>query len=168
VSKLARFLCVPLIVAAGAAPAQVPVPDKPAAGEQQSLEQVLKMVRGDIEAQRNSALHALVELTEDEAKAFWPLKEAYDKELLAIGKRRLAAVQDYVEVQSALTAAKAQELGERFHQLDLERLALRKKYFDRIAKEVSPVAAVQFMQLQRQFETMGDLKVATMTPLAAK
>jgi len=50
--------------------------------------------------------------------------------------------------------------------LDEQRAALHKKYFDLMVERVNPVVAAQFLQLQRQFETMGDLKLATYVPLA--
>jgi len=154
-------------LSAGIAAAQTVVPETPAA-EQQTLEQYLKMVRGDLEAQRDSALQGVLEMNEAERKAFWPLKQAYDKELAEIGKRRLAAIQDYMKSYKQPTPEKARELFDRFYKLDEDRMALRKKYFDLMSKEVSIVIAAQFSQLERQFETMGDLKLATRMPLAVK
>jgi len=152
----------------GVALAQVPVPEKGSDAEQETLESYLKLVRGDLEARRDSALQGLLHLSATEAKAFAPLKQGYDQELRGIGNRRLAAIDDYVKVSSKLTPEDARRLGEVFHQLDVDRLNLRKKYFDRVSKDVSPVAAVQFMQIERQFETMGDLKLATRMPIAVR
>lgn len=142
--------------------------DAEAASQTQALEQYLKVIRGDLVAKRDSALKALLQLTENEAKMFWPLKEAYDADLKKLGEDRLELIREYGKVYDKLTPEKAQELAERSFALDEKRNALRRMYFKRISVGISPVIAVQFIQLQRQFETMGDLKVATNLPLAVR
>jgi hypothetical protein len=147
--------------------AQTPVPSATDA-EQKTLEEYMKMVRGDITARRDSAIATLLEMNDTERKAFGPLRQAYDKELAAIGKRRVDLMQEYMKVHTKLTPDTARRLFAELHRADEDRLALRKKYFDLISKEVSPVVAAQFLQLERQFETMGDLKIATRMPLAVR
>ena len=43
---------------------------------------------------------------------------------------------------------------------------LHRAYFRQISEEISPVVAVQFIQIQNRFETMADVKAATYTPIA--
>ena len=156
-----------LFLSAVVARAQAPAA-APSADEQQTLDEYVKMLRGDLTARRDSAMQAVLEMNETERKAFTPLKQAYDKELSEIGKRRLALSRDYMKVHTQLTAEKSTELFDSFCKLDEDRMALRKKYFGLMSKQVSPIVAVQFVQLERQFETMGDLKLATQMPLAVK
>ena len=65
-------------------------------------------------------------------------------------------------------AEQAKDLGARSLKVDDERNALRRKYFDLMSQKVSPLAAGQFLQLERQFETMMDLKVQSVVPLAGE
>jgi hypothetical protein len=136
--------------------------------EVQTLEEYFKVVRGDLIARRDSALRALVQVGEQEGQAFWSLQKAYDVELSKIGEKRRALMRDYWQSHDKLTAEQATDLAEQSLALDDERNALRRKYFRRISEEVSPIVAVQFLQLQRQFEIMADLKVATYAPLAVR
>ena len=141
------------------------------AGEQtqaQTLEEYFEVLRGDLTLRRDSALRALIQLGEGEAEPFWALQKAYDAELAQIGEKRMAVAQKYMEHHSDLTAEQATGLAQKFLALDEERNALRRKYFEKIAADVSPIVAVQFLQLQRQFETMADLKIATNAPLAVR
>lgn len=134
----------------------------------QTLEQYLKAVRGDLIARRDSALHALLQMNEAEAEKFWPLQKEYDKEAQQLGKARLSLLREYQEIYDKLTPETAAALADKFFKLHDERDALRRKYFKRMSEEVSIVVAVQFLQLQGQFETMGDLKLATYVPLAVE
>lgn len=132
----------------------------------QALEDHLKIVRGDIMEQRKSALTTLIQLDASQAKVFWPLKEQYDAELQKIGDARRALLGEYAKVYKNLTPESARDFALRSLKLDEERNNLRRKYFELMSEKVSPIAAAQFLQLERQFETMMDLKVQTVVPLA--
>ena len=124
------------------------------------------ITRGDLMARRDSALDTLLHLDADGTKKFRPLKESYDAEMKKIAEQRLALMKEFMAAHDKLTAQTAKQMADRAFQLEDARNAVRRKYFERMSAEVSPVAAVQFLQLQRQFETMADLKAATNTPLA--
>jgi hypothetical protein len=136
--------------------------------ESKVLDDYVQMVKGDLTAKRDSALRTLVQLEPGQSDTFWDLVKAYDNDAKALREKRMAMLADFIKVHDQLTEAKAQELADRAFTLADERMALRKKYFQRMSDEVSTVAAVQFLQLQGQFETMGDLKIATAMPLAVK
>lgn len=130
------------------------------------LEQQIDAMRGDVMDRRESALKTLIPLDGEQATAFWPLKAQYDEELRTNGKAREALLREYAKVHKAITPEQAKDLGARSLKLDEDRNALRRKYFDLMSEKVSPVAAAQFLQLERQFETMMDFKVQSIVPLA--
>ena len=134
----------------------------------QSLEDHLKIVRGDVMEKRDSALKALLQLDDAQGKAFWPLKAQYDAELKKIGEAREALLKEYAKVYKTMTPAQAKDIATRSLKLDDDRNALRRKYFDLMSEKVTPLAAGQFLQLERQFETMMDLKVQAVVPLAGE
>ena len=136
--------------------------------EVKALEQMFQVAKGELTAKRDSALKTLVALDGDKEKAFWSLVGQYDKEMAEQRQQRKALVEEFVAVRAKLTAEQAESLADRVLDLDNARNEVRRKYFKRMAKEVSPVAAAQFLQLQGQFETMGDLKLASAMPLAGE
>jgi len=136
--------------------------------EMKALEEMFKVAKGELTGKRDSALKTLVELDDEQAKVFWPLVKEYDQEMAEQRKQRKAVIEEFVAVHDKLTPDKAEKLADRVLDLDNARNEVRRKYFKRMAKEVSPVAAAQFLQLQGQFETMGDLKLASAMPLATQ
>jgi hypothetical protein len=136
--------------------------------ETQMLDEHLQVVRGDIAAKRDSAIKTLVQVDEQHAAEFRTLKEQYDAELKKLSEARQALIREFVSGRKTLTPEKARDLATRSLDLDDKRNALRRKYFDLMATQVSPVAAAQFLQVERQFETMADLKVATAMPLVGE
>ena len=84
----------------------------------------------------------------------------------ALGKKDRALVRDFSEVFDKLTKDSAATMAERFFDLEQERLALQQKYFEQISAGVSPVVAVQFIQLQRRFETELEVERMKYSPIA--
>lgn len=155
-----------LIVSVVLATLLLATPARAADPEVKALESQIDTMRGDVMERRESALKVLIPLDGEQATAFWPLKAEYDDELKKIGKAREALFREYVKNSKTITAEQAKDFAARSLKLDEDRLALRRKYFDLMSEKVSPVAAAQFLQLERQFETMMDFKVQAVVPLA--
>jgi hypothetical protein len=130
------------------------------------VEEQMRQVRKQIKEKRDSALRTLLSLSPEQAQAFRPLQQAYDEELQAQGKKDLDLIREFSAAYDELDAAAAAELGKRFFELEREHLALQEKYLKKISDEVSPVVAVQFLQLQRQFEAELELERMKYMPLA--
>lgn len=141
---------------------------QPAEANKQVLEQYFSAIGADLAARRDSALSTLIELTPEEAKLFWPMKKAYDTELNKWFDARFALLGEFDATHDKLTAETATALAERALKLDEQRTDLHRRYFKQMSEEISPVVAVQYLQLQGQFETMADLKIATHVPLAVR
>ena len=156
-------VCIALLVLGAVA-----LPARAQDDETKALEQMLQVARGELTAKRDSALKTLVELDGEKEQAFWSLVGQYDKEMVEQRNQRRALIGEFVAAHDKLTAAQAENLADRVLDLDSARNEVRRKYFKRMSKEVSPVAAAQFLQIQWQFETMGDLKLQTAMPLATE
>ena len=81
-------------------------------------------------------------------------------------KARRKLLTEYGQVYKELTPEVADSLAARILALDNDRIELHRKYLDLLAKEISAVVAVQFLQVQYRFETMADLKAASYVPIA--
>jgi hypothetical protein len=137
----------------------------PVAADEQ-LDNLIQTLRSDLGQRRNSALSTLVKLEGEQKKAFWALTGAYDKELRKITERRVALIKEFSGIASDPTPEQARSIADRSFDISDARTALHRKFFHKIADEISVVAAVQFIQLQSQFETMADAKIAASVPLA--
>ncbi len=132
----------------------------------QAVEDHMRAYRAKVLQKRDSAMTTLLDLSDDQNKAFRPLQKGYDKELKALAKRDRALLRDFGTVYDKLTAESASDIGRRFFDLKRERLALQEKYLNQISEQVSPVTAVLFIQLQRRFETQLETERMKYSPLA--
>jgi hypothetical protein len=141
----------------------------PPAGAQSDTEAVearMDEIRRTITQKRDSALSVLLELSEEQAAAFWPLQQSYDADLGKLSKAEQKLSREFRQSFGKLTAETASDIAERFFNLERERLSLQQSYFQRISESVTPVIAVQFIQLQRQFETELRMEQLKASPLA--
>jgi hypothetical protein len=83
-------------------------------------------------------------------------------------KGRQELLREFGEKHATLTPVTAHELAERFFTQEKGRVELQRKYYRLMADKVSPVIAVQFLQVQRQFETLGDVQLASQVPIAGE
>ena len=142
--------------------------DDSADAEVQALDSYVQMVKGDLKAKRDSALRTLLVMTEEQRAVFDPLKQRYDEERGALRESQLALMRKFMAIHDQLTLESSAALADQFFALDEEVIQLRRKYFKLMSEQIGAVTAVQFLQLQGQFETMADLKLATAAPLAVE
>jgi len=125
----------------------------------------IALLRSDVQTQKVDIIRQNLTLTDDQAKKFWPLQRSYDNELSTLGDQRLNVIRDYVKNWDNLSDATAKDLGTRLLDYQQKRVDLRKKYFDRMSKEITPTIAAKFFQIELQIEDLIDLEIASSVPL---
>jgi hypothetical protein len=163
--RKAVLLAMALSAAAAIGSPGVAVAQEPTAAE---LEEMIELARVDLKKQRVRVVGDAMEFAGDEAAAFWPIYKEYEAEFTKQGDARLALIEDYAEHASAMTNEKANELAKRALDLEAERTALKRKYFEKIAKALSPIVAARFIQVENQLEALIDLQIAAQVPLVEK
>jgi len=159
----------PFIVAAGALLLQgcaTPSQPKPSLTVDDSRA-YFEVLRSDFNAGKIRTLNQVMKLTVAEADKFWPLYRNYEKELAAVGDRKLALITEFMRHHKAgtLTDQNAQELAVRFLQNAQDRLDLWKEYHQQISDSVSPIRAAQFLQVENQMAIFVDLNIASEMPV---
>jgi hypothetical protein len=128
-------------------------------------EQYVELLRSDLKAQKVAIVTQGMALQEGQSEQFWKIYRDYDYELASLTDRRIALIKDYAANFSTMTDAKADEIAMAAMKLDKDRLALREKYYKKYAKEMSPVLATRWAQLERVIATVFDLQIASELPL---
>lgn len=125
----------------------------------------LELLRADVRLERMGILREALDLSEEQGKAFWPIFREYDLELQGLGDRRVALVQTFVDSYGTFTDDQVTSFAKDWFALHSDRLKLRKKYFDRVSKAVSPKVAAQFIQVENVVGMLIDLQIAAELPL---
>jgi hypothetical protein len=107
----------------------------------------------------------VMQFTNEEANAFWPIYREYDLELAKIGDARIALIEDYAQHYETMTDEKARELVEGALKLEGKRTKLKKKYFKKFDKVLPSKTVGKFFQLENQINLLIDLQIASELPL---
>jgi hypothetical protein len=127
-------------------------------------ESYVAVLRADIETRKTNVVQQNLPLSDSQARKFWPLQRSYENDLSKLGDQCLDVIRDYMANWDDLNDQSARSLGKRLHDYRKRREDLRDKYFDRISREISPVVAVKFFQIETQLEDMIDLGIASSEP----
>ncbi len=131
----------------------------------QVVESVAEIMRSDVRTQKVAILTATMELTSDEASAFWPTYREYEVALSAVWDQRLGVIKDYAANYETMTDEVARGLIERAFAVDEAQVAVEREYFEKIAEVLPVTKAARFVQVERRLNRMIELQIASQLPL---
>jgi len=128
-------------------------------------EAYIELLRSNIKTKKVAIVTEVMQFTNEEANAFWPVHREYDFELAKIGDERLQLIKDYARNYETMTDEKAKELVERALKLEDRRTTLKKKYFKKFDKVLPSRTVAKFFQLENQINLLIDLQITSELPL---
>jgi hypothetical protein len=144
-------------------PADPPMPR--AESRDLNLRAYSELLRRDIRQQKAALITELMQFTESEDKAFWPIYREYEIELSKIYDKRLQTIETYAENYTALADQKADEIVLATLDLESQRTALKKRYYTALKKALSPRVAARAVQIEHQLDLLVDLQIAASLPV---
>jgi hypothetical protein len=147
------------MVALVALPAHAQSADKPADN--------FEILAAKIKADKRLLVADNMELTEAEAKAFWPVYESYQKELGQINTRLGKLLSAYAQdlKGNSLTDAKAKQyIGELIGIQEAE-VKLQKSYVPRLEKVLPARKAARYLQIENKIRAIVRFELADAVPL---
>ena len=153
-----------------AAPKSAPATPVPSAPQTETLNLTAytELLRSDIRTQKIAILTEMMEFTDAEDAAFWPIYREYDAELSKLGDERIALIADYAKHYDTLTDDAADSLAKRALDLEARRQAVKAKYYDRMRTALKPRTALRFLQVEHQLQLLIDLQISAALPVAGK
>jgi len=143
--------------------------DDSKSGPSGELRSYLEVLRSDFNTSKIATINQAMKLTAPEAEKFWPIYRSYEKDLAAVGDRKLALIQEFASLHfsGGLDDRNAKDLAEGWLDNTQQRLDLWKKYHRQISRAVSPVRAAQFLQIENQMALFVDITIASEMPAVA-
>ena len=126
----------------------------------------LEILRSDFNTDKVALYNRVLQLTEPEAKKFWPIYRDYERELMKLSDQRLELIRDFFARDEAgkLTDKASKDIADRWLKGVQARLDLWKKYHQKFSKAVSPTRGAQFLQLENQIALFIDIAIASEMP----
>lgn len=157
-----------LIAALTLAAAQAPAASQDQQNKTLNLSAYAELLRSDIRLQKVALITEVMQFTEAEGAAFWPVYREYEAEMAKLGDERLALVADYARNFDTLTDAVADRLAKSALDLEARRQAVKAKYYERFKAVLKPRTALRFLQVEHQLLLLIDLQVSAALPIAGK
>jgi hypothetical protein len=150
-----------LAVAAAAQTAAAPKTDP----RDQNLRAYAELLRSDVRSQKVAIFTEMMDFTEAEDGAFWPIYRQYDVELSALNDQRIRLIADYAKNYPSMTDAAAERIARGALDFEAKRAALKAKYFDKVKAALSAKQAARFLQIENQLLLLIDLQISASLPI---
>jgi len=154
--KLLRLLVIAL-VAVIAVPAFAQ--DKPASN--------MEILRQKIKADKKLVVAANMELTEAEAKGFWPVYDAYQADLQALNERLGKLIVRYADVYNnkTLTNEAAKSLLDEALAIEQAEVSMRQTYAPKLSAALPPTKVARYLQIENKIRAAIKYELAEGIPL---
>ena len=104
-------------------------------------------------------------LTEAEGKAFWPLYDAYQKELQDIQIKYGKIIERYAENYQKMTDEQAKSIVDDVLMMDGEHLKLRQSHLAKFRAAIPEVKVARFYQIENKIRAVVNYELAALIPL---
>jgi hypothetical protein len=141
---------------AGAAPAQDKAADKPANN--------MEILREKARADKKVVVAAVLNLTEGEAKAFWPVYNAYQSDMVTHYNKVLKLVDDYAKSYDTLTDEQASRLLKDAVALERAHVQLLSSYIPKWEKVLPPKKVARLYQVENKMRALVNYDLAGAIP----
>jgi hypothetical protein len=154
--SVARAVCIMLaFVTAGPVFAQ----DKPANN--------LEIIHEKLKADKKLIVSNYMELTETEAKRFWPVYDVYQKDLQKINERLRTMLQSYATDyrNKSLTDEKAKKLLDEWIAIEQDEVKRRTAFAPEVIKALPAKKAARYLQIENEYRMLIKYDLAATVPL---
>lgn len=127
----------------------------------------MESVHEKLKADKKLIVSKYMELTESEAKNFWPVYEEYQKDLQKIDERLLNLLRSYaVDYRNqSLTDEKAKKLLDEWIAIDNDDAKRRASYVPKVMKALPAKKAARYLQIENEYRILMKYDLAVMVPL---
>lgn len=138
-------------------PMQAQAADQPA--------DTMQLVKDKIKADKKLFIADNMQLTEKEAKGFWPLYDSLQKDFGRQNEKLIKLIEDYAKNYEAMTNQKAQALTKDYLALEEARINLLKAYIPKLSKALGDKKAARYLQLENKISAVVKFDLAANIPL---
>ena len=155
----AIFIVTALTVVVAAFPTPALTQDKPADN--------MQILREKVKADKKLLVATNMELTESEAKGFWPVYDQYQKDLVAINQRIVKLIESYAADyrEKTLTDEKATKLVDEMVAIEQAEAGLKTSSVPKLRKVLPEKKVARYLQIENKIRAVVKYELAGGVPL---
>ena len=125
----------------------------------------MDVMREKLRADKKAVVAEVLQLTEGEAKAFWPVYNAYQSDMVTHYDKLLKLIDTYASSYETMTDAQATSLLQQYLGLEREHVALLTSYLPRFQKVLPPKKVAKLYQVENKARALVNYELARGIPL---
>ena len=127
----------------------------------------MQILRDKVKADKKLLVAANMELTESEAKGFWPVYDGYQKKLTAINQRIRKLIESYAADYrgNTMTDEKAKKLTADYLAIEKAEAKLQESYVPKLSKVIPPKKVARYLQIENKIRAAIKYELAGEIPL---
>lgn len=134
---------------------------------QQGSTSNMDILRDKLKGDRKVLVAANMNLSDAEAKNFWPIYDAYQKELSDLNTRTIKVIEDYAAAteQGRISNAAARDLLSRVMDLDQDEVRMKKNYVSKMQRALPDAIVARWAQIENKIRAAVRYELAASIPL---
>ena len=141
----------------------------PGYAQDKSADMNMQILRDKLKADKKVLVAANMQLTDFEAKAFWPIYDAYQNDLKGINERLGNAILAYADAYKAgpISDATAKKFLDEAIAIDDAEAKLRKDYAAKLTAAIPAAKAARYLQIESKIRAAIRYEMAAAIPLVS-
>jgi len=126
----------------------------------------MQILRDKIKGDKKLVVATNMELTESEAKNFWPIYDEYQKELQKINKRIVGLLESYADDfrTKKLTDDKAKKLIDEANAIEKAEVDLKSTFAPKLSKALPIIKVARYLQIENKIRAVVKYDLASGVP----
>ena len=156
--NICRIILINAAVVALFMPAALPLMAEEKPGSMEEL-------RDAIKADKKAFIEKYMELTQAEAKEFWPYYNSYQFDLQKINDRLIKLIDDYAQNYNNLSDQDAVKMVNEYLIIEQDQVKQKELYFRTLRKTLPAKKVTRFLQLENKIRALVQYELAARVPL---
>jgi len=159
--KLGSLILVGLMLCAVSATAQQ-------ASDKSSSDTNMEILKEKLKADKKLIVANNMELSDAEAKQFWPIYDSYQKDLAQVNQKLGQTIKEYAEAynKGPVPDGTAKKLLGDALSVEEQETKLKRTYAEKLEKVIPPTKVARYIQMETKIRSLLKMELAQQIPLA--
>lgn len=131
----------------------------------QQVNDYMEVTRAALKTEKKAMIAEVMTLDPDETEPFWALYNEFQGKLYTANTKFLKIINEFAENYENMSGEKANDLMKRLFAYDSEILKLKKTYFKKFQKILSPEKTLMYFQAENKIDMLVDFEISTSIPI---
>jgi hypothetical protein len=125
----------------------------------------LEILRDTLRSNKKALVDVNLALSDEEARAFWPVYDRYQKELNGVQDRLVQVIESYRAGFGSMTDEQARKLVEDYLAVERDRAEVRRTFLAPISEALSGRKVMRFYQIENKIDAVLRYELAATIPV---